>query len=225
MPPIAGVGDETISNFGVPAFTYAGQTYTSIGMVSNGYAVVGGGAGADVQFVNQSLPNPTRPNNVLAPFWSDLDPSQGGQMRIATLTGGSDTWIVLDWENVQEFSSPATDSFQIWIGINGDAHPGEDISFTYGTLNGNGDGGALTVGAENLFGNRGQNYYFNGTGTLPTSATQLVVTGTPGVAGESHTVTFIAKGEKVGDWVNYAEMVGGLFFGTNIARFAGRVTK
>ena len=38
------VGDETITNFDVPPFLYAGQTYTQIGLVSNGFAVVGGGA-------------------------------------------------------------------------------------------------------------------------------------------------------------------------------------
>jgi hypothetical protein len=35
--------------------------------------------------------------------------------------------------------------------------------------------------------------------------------------------TFQAKGISRGNWVNYAEMTGDTFFGTNISRFAGNV--
>ena len=64
---------------------------------------------------------------------------------------------MVDWAGVKEFSSAKYNSFEIWIGVNRDAHPGEDISIAYGTIQGNGDGGFLTVGAENPFGNRGAN--------------------------------------------------------------------
>ena len=38
-----GVGDDTITNFNVPTFYYGGEPYTRIGVVSNGYIVIGGG--------------------------------------------------------------------------------------------------------------------------------------------------------------------------------------
>ncbi len=145
VTPIAGVGDETIVNYNVPGFLYGGQTYTRIGLTSNGYAVVGGGTAADVQFINQNLPNPALPNNVLAPFWTDLNPAAGGALRIASLTDGVSSWLVLDWEAVKEYSASLYNSFQIWILLGAV----EDISFTYGELQGNGDIGFLTVGAEN----------------------------------------------------------------------------
>ena len=97
-------------------------------------------------------------------------------------------------------------SFQIWIGLASNTPSGQDITFTYGANTGNGDGGLATVGAENRFGNRGANYYYNGTGTLPTSTTELRVTGTPPTAGGKKVVTYTAKGEKLGAWVNYAEL-------------------
>jgi uncharacterized repeat protein (TIGR01451 family) len=224
IAPIAGMGDETIVNFTVPAFTYAGESYTRLGVVSDGYVVVSGGTGPDVQFINQHLPDPTRPNNVLAPFWTDLNPAFGGAIRIGVLTDGADRWIVVDFAAVREYSANRTNSFEVWIGLNTDANPAEDITFTYGTLQGNGDGGFMTVGAENKFGNRGANYYYNGTGTLPTSTTELRVTGTPGAPGEVKTITFQAKGVRTGDWTNYALLTSNLFQGTNIARFAGTVT-
>ena len=97
-PPINNASDEFIANFTVPAFTYAGETYTRIGIVSNGYAVVGGGTGADVDFANQSFPNTTLPNNVLAPFWTDLNPGAAGALRVGLLSVGINKWLVLDWE-------------------------------------------------------------------------------------------------------------------------------
>jgi hypothetical protein len=223
IAPVAGVGDDTVTNFNVPAFRFAGETYTRVGFGSNGVVIVGGSTGAaDATPTNQSFPNATTPNNVLAPFWTDLNPAAGGGgMRIATLTDGVDTWLVMDWNNIREFSQNRRHSFEVWIRIGGTV---EDITFVYDQVGGNGDAGAATVGVENRFGNRGQNYYFNGTGTLPAAGTELRVTGTAGAAGETRTITFTVTGVRTGKWVNYAEMTGDLWFGTNIARFAGEVT-
>lgn len=224
IPPIGGVGDDTITNFNVPAFLYGGEVNSVIGVSSNGYLVIGGGSGADNSINNQNFPNTERPNNVLAPFWTDLNPGAAGAMRIGTLTDGVDTWIVVDWEAVREFSAPRLASFQVWIGVNGDAHPAQDISFAYGTIMGNGDGGFLSVGAENRFGNRGSTVYFNGAGTLPANGTQLVVTSTPGAPGGTRTITFSAVGKNKGSWTNCAEMTSNAYVGKQIACVSGTVT-
>jgi hypothetical protein len=224
ITPIAGFGDETIINFTVPSFMYAGASYARLGIVSNGYAVVGGGVGADVQFLNQNLPNTQAPNNVLAPFWSDLNPAFGGAVRIGTLTDGVSTWIVVDWEGVVNYSDRLPNDFQIWIRVG----TVEDISFGYDRVS-NGDLGLLTVGAENSFGNSGQNFYYNGTGTLPGPETGVVVTSEPAAPGEIHNVTFKAKAVQVRPWTNCAylsatDMQGApLFQGVNAACFSGTV--
>ncbi len=221
IAPIGGVGDETISNFNVPAFEFAGEVYTQLGIVSNGYVVVGGGSSSDVSYVNPTpLPDASAPNNVLAPFWTDLNPGVGGAVRIGVLTDGVSSWIVVDWEAVKEYSSASTDSFQIWIGVNGV----QDISFVYGPLGGNGDGGLLTVGAENQLGNRGSSYYFDGTGTLPTSSTQLAVTSTPATVGETKTITYQAVGRRLGERINRAILSSDLFQGEYVAPFPITVT-
>jgi hypothetical protein len=223
-PPIAGVGDETITNFNTPAFKLAGETYTSIGMVSNGYAVLGGGTQADVDFINQDMPDATPPNNVIAPFWTDLNPAAGGAMRIDTLTDGVSTWLVLDWDGVEEFSGAATDSFEIWIGLATNAVP-EDVSMTYGEVGG-GDGGFVSVGAENSDGSRGSTWFLDSApaANAPAVDTELRVVGTPGVT-TSHVVTFDAKANRVGPYVNYAFVTGDTFQGTAIARFGGTITR
>lgn len=224
VPPIAGVADDTITNFNVPAFMYGGESHTVIGVSSNGYLVIGGGSGPDNSVNNQNFPNAARPNNVLAPFWTDLNPGAAGAVRIGVLTDGTDTWIVADWEAVREFSQARLASFQVWIGVAGDTHPGQDISFGYGTIQGNGDGGFLTVGAENRFGNRGATVYYNGAGTLPANGTQLVVTSTPGTPGETRVITFSAIGKNKGGWTNCAEMTSNAYVGKQTACVSGMVT-
>ena len=106
IPPVSGSSDESIVNFSVTEFEFGGETYDTVGMVSNGYLIVGGGTSADVDFVNQSFPDPTAPNNVLAPFWTDLNPSAGGNLYAAILSDSTsdNAWIVLEWAEVPNFS-------------------------------------------------------------------------------------------------------------------------
>jgi uncharacterized repeat protein (TIGR01451 family) len=129
----------------------------------------------------------------------------------------------MDWEAVQEFSTPATDSFEIWIGLAGNTPSVQDVSYAFGLINGKGDGSRLTVGAENKFGNRGGYTYYNGTGTLPAIGTQLVVTGTAAVAGGTHVIKYSARAVKGGKFANEAQLTSDLFQGTSTARAAGSV--
>jgi hypothetical protein len=146
------VGDETIVNYDVPAFIFHETTYTQIGVTSDGYLVAGGGTGPDVAFVPQQLPDPTRPNNVLAPFWTDLsgDPSSGAGdgIRVGVLTDGVSNWIVVEW-NLAIWGTTDVRSFQTWLGVNGT----EDISFVWNqTLAPAPEANGLTIGAENSTG-------------------------------------------------------------------------
>ena len=225
-----GATDESIANFNIPSFDYAGESYNQIGIVSNGYIVVGGGTGTDVDFINTDLPDPRVPNNVLAPFWTDLNPSAGGRVLINVLTDGSDTWTVVEWESVPNFGDGETNTTQVWIGTNSDANPGEDISFVYGPDVSDGDSGFLTVGAENKVGDSGGRVYFDGVGTPPTPSFpfgdyEVDVFSTPGAPGETHIITYSAWArKKKGPWTNCAKLTSDLFQGTNIACFSGEIT-
>lgn len=225
ITPIGGMTDEAIVNFNVPPFRYAGETWTRLGVVSNGYVVVGGGSGADVDFVNQDLPDPTPPNNVLAPFWTDLNPGGGGAVRIGILSDGTNDWIVVDWAAVKNFSDATVNSFQIWIGLESNTNPAQDVTYAFGAV-GAGDGGFLTVGAENRFGNRGQNWYYDGAGSAPAAGLQLRVSSTPGAPGETHVIDFTARGIFPGSWTNCARATAAeIFFGTATACASGEVTR
>ncbi|MFI6502060.1 S8 family serine peptidase [Nonomuraea typhae] len=180
------IGDEQALNFTVPPYVFAGKSYNRIGVTSNGYAVVGGTAGSeDITFQPQNLPDPARPNNVLASYWTDLDGTGAPGVYAATLTDGVATWLVLEWR-VNLFGTTSQKVFQQWIGVNGT----EDISFTYDPANLPGSppaGFGLTVGAENDEGTAG------GQITGPPT-TDLRVTSTPGAPGGSLTYSLRVRG-------------------------------
>jgi subtilisin family serine protease len=171
------LGDETITNIhGFGSMVYDGESYTQVGVVSDGYLVVGGGDNNDVSFEPQTFPNPARPNNVLAPFWGDLDGGNGsisGQGGLANvLSDGVHSWLVVQW-NVHPYGVPTQlEKFQAWIGLDGT----QDISYTYGGVTPFGT--PLNVGAENADGSRGSNL-----GSFPSG--DVVVTSTPGAPGGS----------------------------------------
>ncbi|WP_344926095.1 S8 family serine peptidase [Streptosporangium carneum] len=184
------IGDEQALNFTVPPFKYAGKTYTRIGVVSNGYAVVGGTSGStDISATPQSLPNPSSPNNVLAPYWTDLDGTGAPGVYVGTLTDGVNSWLVVEWR-LNVYGTTDAKVFQQWIGLNGE----EDITYTYAQdrLPGNPPAGyGLTVGAENDEGTAG--------GQISGPPTEdLRVTSTPGAPGGSLTYTLKVKGVSTG---------------------------
>jgi hypothetical protein len=206
--PVAGVGDDTITNFNVPQFFYGGEPYTSLGVVSNGYLVLGGGTSADIVFTPQHFPNAARPNNTIAPMWSDLNPaaSPGGGVRIGTLTDGASTWIVVDWQHIKNFGNPTTHSFEIWIRI-GTAPSSEDISWSYGTGTDAGNAGSGDTdsgqnwGAENRNGTSGANI-----ATAPANGSQYQVHTTPPTAGGSVSIPYDITSKKQGSWDSVASM-------------------
>jgi hypothetical protein len=180
------IGDEEFLNFTVPAFRYNGETYTTLGINANGYAVVGGGVSDDNNCCNLTqIPDPARPNNVLAPYWTDLDGTAAPGISIATLTDGVHTWIVAQWD-VNVFGTGNAKTFQIWIGIDGV----QDIAFTYDPTRLPGDPGLpFLVGAENRTGTGGNQLP---TGTAPTQ--DLVVTSTDPVPGGTTSYSLTVRG-------------------------------
>ena len=210
------IGDEQIVNFNVPSFLYDGQSYSRLGIVSDGYLVVGGGDNNDIQPLPPAIPNPARPNNVLAPFWNDLDggagavPGQG--FRIAILGDGTNNWIVVQF-NEHPFGEPPSEleAFQVWIGINGT----QDISYTYGSIAA--PGTPFEVGAENADGTAG-----NSVPGLPSG--DLVVTSAPGVPGGSTTFSAPFRGTFAGPGTVETDLTSSILRDTSVSRANVSVT-
>ena len=86
--------------------------------MSNGYLVLGGGDSGDIVFTPQHFPNANRPNNVIAPLWTDLNPAgRPARSGSATLTAAPNIWIVVDWAGVKNFGNATTHSFEVWLQI------------------------------------------------------------------------------------------------------------
>jgi subtilisin family serine protease len=183
------VGDEEVLNFDIPAFVYGGVSYTRIGVDTNGYIVVGGGTTDDNECCTLPAgPSPNRPNNMLAPFWTDLDGSASDGVFVAKLTGGGDSWIVVEYR-LNVFGTSDTRIFQAWIGLNGV----EDIWYSYdpaGVPYADPNGQDFLVGAENPVGSGEM------AATLPTE--DLVVTSTAPTPGGAYNYKVRARGTSAG---------------------------
>ncbi|MGD9958851.1 S8 family serine peptidase [Nocardioides sp.] len=179
------IGDEDIINYNVPAFVYNGIAYGRIGIDSNGYAVVGGGSSEDNECCTLPTgPSPAPPNNVLAPFWTDLDGSTSPGISAGTLTDGVNTWLVIQWD-INVWGTTDLRSFQTWIGVNGT----QDISYTYSQAQTD-PGQPFLVGAENASGAGDME------AVLPTG--DLVVTSSDPTPGGSLSYEVTVKGVKRG---------------------------
>ena len=225
ISPIAGVGDDTISNFNLPTpLMYGGEPFTQLGVVSNGYLVLGGGDASDVLATPQTFPDPNRPNNVIAPFWTDLNPPAGpagSGVRIAILTdNATQSWLVVDWSNVPNFTaSPTTHSFEVWLRL-GTTPESEQVTMSYGTT-GAGDPAGVNWGAENRDGTSGKNIPAPG----PAGGSEYLVTLTPPHAGGSVTIGYDASSKKAGVYSAIAAMTSDVTPGTTQVVQTFTVTK
>jgi hypothetical protein len=205
------IGDEQTLNFNTPAYVFGGKTYTRVGVDSNGYISIGGATSAqDISSHPQHFPDPTPPNGVLAPYWTDLDGSGASGVTVAGLTDGVHHWIVVQWE-VHVFGDPSAAgarAFQAWLGYD----PGvEDLSYAYdvSAMQDAPAGLGLTVGAENLSGTAGAQITGPPTG-------DLVVTTTPPQPGGSLTYSMNVLGVDPGDQSLTTSMNSNLVLGSTM---------
>ncbi len=169
--------------FGAPpgdTFFYGGVEYDSIYVTTNGYAIpMNAGDPTSISGVNQWLPDLTPPNNVIAPFWGDLDlkgtavgDPGAGEIYAGTgnFLGGSTIYSVIEWHAVEAAFFPGKEyTFQIWIELGTD-----NVWIVYGSL----DeilGFGVTVGVEDATGAAGYTRYFNGLFESPTQGVDLKV--------------------------------------------------
>jgi len=201
------LGDEELAQFDVSDYEFGGETYDVISLVSNGYAIMGDDTSID--FVPQTFPDPVVPNNVLAPFWTDMNPgaTDGGLLYAAEVGDGVDNWVVLEWEDVPVFSTGEKQTFQIWVQTDA-----EFQSFEYASVVGSGDPVGLNTGAENRDGSSGVNL-----GSVPASGDAYHIETSPPAAGGTATITYDAIGQNAGTTRLKAKMTSDVTQGTAFA--------
>ena len=164
--------DEKSFNFNtLPSFKYNGATYNGITISDNGIVIVGTGS-ASGTWNNKELPDSANPDNILAPFWTDYDLTDGttgdtggGQLGLQVVTSGDDSWIVVEWNKAQVYADTSgnTYTFSVWIKTGEE----EDISFHYHDIPNM--PAKVTIGAENIGGSVGTTYHYNGEGESVTT--------------------------------------------------------
>lgn len=218
IPPPSNADDGAYIITGLD-FIYQGVQYTEAIWSVNGTLEIGTASGVAASAANGLMPDATPPNNLLAAWWTDLDLSAGGRWYLGALSDGVFVYDIFEWAGVPRFGDPSsTASFQIWL------VRGTNLAwFTYGPFTGN--TADATVGVENADGTVGYTYYYGegSVGTVPMG--DLHVDQNSGAAGETHVITFTARGAARGAWQNCAEMTGDLIHGTSIACAEGTVTK
>jgi hypothetical protein len=109
----------------------------------------------------QAIPNTAKPNSLIAPFWRDLDPSEGSiTYGIAYLQG----WnvFVISWNDVPNKGNGVKQSFQVIIYPIGYFDPGyiyhNTIRFSYKSVT---KDYPTIIGVEDIVGDRGSSYNYN----------------------------------------------------------------
>ncbi|HBS29271.1 MAG TPA: hypothetical protein DEB06_07425, partial [Phycisphaerales bacterium] len=154
------LGDEDVLTVAIGfSFKFFGESYTQVGVSSNGFLVLGS---EDNSALARVFPNTAAPNAVIAPFWSNWNVfgHTGKDFSVYTQTSGGvgNGVLTVEWNVGLDFETFVdTASFQVLLHENGG-----DIEFRYGpftSLPGSFDdvGEQFSIGIEDKTGLRGLN--------------------------------------------------------------------
>ncbi|MCD4829333.1 MAG: T9SS type A sorting domain-containing protein [Candidatus Cloacimonetes bacterium] len=123
------------------SFPFYGNNFSQLRICSNGYVSFTATA---TNWRNDPIPTSTEPNNVIAPFWDDLSPQNGGSIHYYSDTANNR--FVVQFTDVDHYAGMWTGeyTFQMQIYANG------VIRFYYQELEGDID--TNTIGIENANG-------------------------------------------------------------------------
>jgi len=139
-------------------FLYYGIEYYRIWVCSNGFLTL------NRTYTNadpQSIPNTDEPNPVIAVFWRDLHPEQGGSITYGRdIEFNNEEYFVVSWNNVPD-DSGTPQTFQVLIQHRqgwGSSDYHNKIFFQYKNIT---KSYPTTVGTEDQVGNKGTSYDYN----------------------------------------------------------------
>lgn len=132
------------------AFSFYGIDKTEVRISSNGYLTFGT---SGTSFSNSNIPSTSVPNDMICPFWDDLNPagSPGGTIHYLSTA----TQFIVQYTNIRHFgtSQPGVYTFQVILN--------DDGSILYQYLDMQGTLNSATVGVENSTGTVGLPVVFN----------------------------------------------------------------
>lgn len=142
-------------------FDFYGSTFNSIRVCSNGWLSFTSTSNA---YNNQPIPNATDPNNLVALFWDDFDPSSGG--TIWYYQDAANERFILEFDHVPYYSGVGDVTAEVIFNADG------SMIYAYNSITGS--NASCTVGIENSTGSEGAEVCYNNTGDfIPSSQTAI----------------------------------------------------
>lgn len=166
--PLTGLGD-------VGGITFNGTNYSSITVFDNGLIAAGDQSATQATFENLELPSTENPNNLIAPFWTDLviGGAVGGEMYFAVAAFEGTDYLVIEWNEAKLWTSSVSASdpsytLSVWLPLGEEQN---DILFNYTAIPAIPT--FLSVGMEDISGSSGFTYHYNGDGGDVTEGSAL----------------------------------------------------
>ncbi len=126
-------------------FNFYGNTFDSIRVCTNGWLSF---TSTSSSYTHVGMPNSEDPNNLLAPFWDDMNTNSGGTIYYQSV--GSE--FIVQFEAVVHYGGSSPETFQVIIAADG------SITYQYHTVS---DGSGCSVGIEDATGTDGLQVAFN----------------------------------------------------------------
>jgi len=142
-------------------FEFYGNTFNGIRICSNGFLSF---TSTSTAYSNYPIPTSAEPNNLIALFWDDLNPSTGG--TIWYLRDTPNQRFIVEYDHVNYYSGGGNVTVQVIFNADG------SMIYAYNSIAGVNN--SCTVGIENATGTDGEQVCYNGTGDfIPTSETAI----------------------------------------------------
>ncbi|RKX20682.1 MAG: hypothetical protein DRP26_01180 [Candidatus Zixiibacteriota bacterium] len=133
------------------AFPFYENDYVSLYICSSGMLSFGSGS---TSYNNTYIPNPDYPNNMIAIWWDDLDPSQAG--AIYYYNDSFNNRFIVSFIEIPNYNDTGSSTFQAIL------YPSGEITLQYSTMDpGSDDLQNATIGIENIDGSDGLEILYN----------------------------------------------------------------
>jgi len=148
-------GDTQTASYDVAA-NFLGKLYSSINVTDDGYIYFSGAHGS-APWVNQLLPDANEANDLVAPFWRDMEIVRTDTSGVTVVTGGPN-WTIVEFDDMRHYDYHNGDTsvsdildFQVVF-----SNATGDFMFAYDNVEHVvGDDLGVTVGYENATGTAG----------------------------------------------------------------------
>jgi subtilisin family serine protease len=162
--PVLSLGNDAVSPAqALPfAFNFFGLPRTQLYVGANG--LLGFSSNSLSSGANTDLPSPAEPNEIMGPFWDDLNPALAGSVRIGTVGAAPHRKLVVAWVGVRYNNAQAQDfTFEVLLEEGTD-----EIVFQYLDVLGQSAsrGQTATIGLESVEGALAARHSFNGSRLL-----------------------------------------------------------